>query len=64
MPVSCRHPLGAEISEALGLKNVTELKLILKLGHIATVEATYYPEAKEMEKLIPILKKYRLEEIK
>jgi len=62
--IASRSPVAGEICDALGLKKVINLHLIMELGSIVKIEAEYYPDEKELKKLIPILKKYRLEEIK
>ena len=62
--VNGRSPVAKEICDALGLKKVINLHLIMELGSIFKIEAEYCPDEKELKKLVPILKKYRLEEIK
>ena len=64
MAISSKHPVTKEICDALGLKRVINLHLIMKLGEIVKIEAEYYPDKKDMEKLVPILKKYELREIR
>lgn len=63
MAVSFKDKVCVEICEALGLKMVTDLKLIMSLNSVVKIEATFYPDKDSIEKLVPILKRYKLEKI-
>ncbi len=54
-----------EVIEALGLsnvKNIVDIDLTIHCEDVITVTVKYYPENDELDKLIPILKKYELKE--
>jgi hypothetical protein len=56
--------LKKEICDALGLKKTISLKLTLDIDSLTILETVSYVETEKLKKIIPILKKYRLEEIK
>jgi hypothetical protein len=62
--ITGHHKASAEICEALGLKTdrVKKIDLHIAANSIATVEVEMYLEVENGEKLIPILKKFRLVE--
>jgi len=62
--ITSHDPVCGEICDALGLKRVTSLQLNMKLGEIVRIEAEYFPDKEDLKKLIPILKRYELKEIK
>ncbi len=49
-----------EICAALGLSHVRKLDIHMALSEIVVVTVEYMPEGKDLEKLIPILKRYNL----
>jgi hypothetical protein len=61
--VAGRNEWAKEICDALGIKYCRKLDLHLEVDSVATVEVEYYPEEDGVLKLVPIFKKYRLEEI-
>ena len=60
--VGPHHPVLKEICEALGLRQVKSLKLIMEACSSVRVETEFYPEDENLEKLVPILKRYNLVE--
>ena len=38
-----------DICKALGLKNVTKLKIEMNVGEVVTVEASFYPDRQSLE---------------
>lgn len=60
--VDSHHPVTKEICEALGIKRAIDFKLIMKLGEKVRVETTFLPDEDQLKKMVPVLKKYRLEE--
>lgn len=62
MAIAVARKLGAEISEALGLKNVQALDLHVAIGEIVTVTVKYYPEVDGVMQFPAILKQYELKE--
>lgn len=57
-----KKDIGGEIANIFGIKNCNEINISLKYGK-STVTVVFYPEIEELEKLLPILKKYTLVEI-
>jgi hypothetical protein len=64
MAISAGSTIGKEISGALGLKNVIDLDISLHLKEVASITVKYLPDKDDLSKLTPILKKYRLVDIK
>jgi len=55
--------LGDEIAKALGLKHCKDLKIHIPINGIVTITADFNAEDGDVEHMMPIIKKYRLEEI-
>jgi len=54
------YVVGREICEILGLnsKMVNKIEIIISPNDVATVEVVMYPDEKEFDEIISILKKY------
>ncbi len=60
MPLSSNDLVAVEIIKALGLKNVVDLDLRMHLNEIVEIAVRYFPDRENLEKVVPILKKYKL----
>lgn len=60
MTSGARGKLEKEICDALGLKHVQKLDLHFEVGHVATVEARFYPEVDGVKQFPAILRKFEL----
>ncbi len=54
---------GKEICDIFGIKNGISIDIYFETKTIPFVTVEFYPEEDQIRQLIPILKKYRLEEI-
>jgi hypothetical protein len=62
MAITGKDSVCKEVCDALGLKNVRKLDLHMSVDDVVIVKVEYYPEINDIEKLVPILKKYQLVE--
>jgi hypothetical protein len=60
MVVCTGMKIGGEISEALGLKHARVIDIHLDYQDVAMITVNYLPDEEDLEKIVPILKKYKL----
>jgi hypothetical protein len=54
------NSVGAEICDALGLKNVKSFELRMAVGEVATIRVEYFPDLDELKQLQVIIPKVEL----
>jgi len=52
--------IGKEIQDALGLKATRIIDIHLPFDDISTITVEYLPDEEDLERIIPILKKYKI----
>lgn len=55
--------LGDEIARALNLKHCRDLKIHIPIDGIVIITAEFNAQKEDLEKMLPIIKQYRLEKI-